>query len=273
MLGVVACARPRRPRCFGFLSRAVARQGRFTLTADENQLIELLPRKDRKRLLDVCESVHLALGDVLCERGQLTRHAYFPVDGFISLVTQIDGHPSLEVGMAGREGMLGVQLLMGVPIEPLRALVQGEGAAWRIGADAFREELAASQALQDVLNRYLYVLMSQLARSTACLRFHLIVPRLARWLLMSQDRSQSDTFFVTHEFLACMLGVRRVGITVAAGALQRQGLINYHRGEVTILDRTQLEEAACDCYAADQRAYGQLFSARSASSPGISPHR
>ena len=128
-------------------------------------------------------------------------------------------------------------------------------AAWRIGAAAFRKELAASSALQTSLNRYLYVLMAQLASSAGCLRFHLIGPRLARWLLMTQDRAHADHFHVTHEFLAYMLGVRRVGITAAAGNLQRAGLVRYHRGELKVLDRAGLEDVACSCYATERRAY------------------
>jgi CRP-like cAMP-binding protein len=224
-----------------------------------NHLIELLPRKDRLRLLAVCEPVQLVLSEVLCEPGKPTRHVYFPTEGFISLVTLIDGKPALEVGMVGREGMLGAQLALGVLTAPLRALVQGPGAAWRIGTGAFRRELARSAALQRGLNRYLYVLMAQLAASATCLRFHLIGPRLARWLLMSQDRAHADSFHVTHEFLAYMLGVRRVGITAAAGALQRSGLIEYRRGELTVLDRSGLEAAACGCYAADWQAYAELL--------------
>jgi CRP-like cAMP-binding protein len=229
------------------------------LAAVENHLIELLPRTDRQRLIAACEPFPLVLADVLCERGEATRHVYFPTDGFISLVTTIDNHPGLEVGMVGREGMLGAQLALGVVLTPLRALVQGEGTARRIGTGAFRREVAHSAALQRCLNRYLYVLMAQLAASAACLRFHLIGPRLARWLLMSQDRAHSDSFRVTHEFLAYMLGVRRVGVTVAAGALQHSGLIRYHRGAMTVLDRKGLEAAACDCYVADQKAYAEMI--------------
>ena len=167
----------------------------------------------------------------------------------------IDDKPALEVGMVGREGFLGVQLALGVATVPLHALVQGPGSALRIGSAPFRTELARSAALRRVLNRYLYVLMAQMAGSAACLRFHVIGQRLARWLLMSHDRAHDARFHVTHEFLAYMLGVRRVGITAAAGALQREGLIAYHRGEVTVLDRAGLEAAACACYADDRQTY------------------
>jgi len=221
----------------------------------ENRLIQLLPRADRTHLLAACEPAMLTLSEVLCEPGKPTRHVYFPTEGFISLVTLVVGYPGLEVGMVGREGMVGAQLALGVATSPLHALVQGSGSALRIGSKAFRGELARSAALQRQMNRYLYVLMAQLATSAACLRFHLIGPRLARWLLMTQDRAHADTFHVTHEFLAYMLGVRRVGVTAAAGALQRLGLIEYKRGEMTVLDRPGLEHAACTCYEADRRSY------------------
>ena len=230
------------------------------MAAVENRLIEKLPRKDRLSLLAVCEPVNLVLAEVLYEPGKPTRHVYFPTEGFISLVAQLDGHPGLEVGMVGREGMLGAQLALGVLIAPLHALVQGAGAAWRIGVGDFRRELAGSAALRLSMDRYIHVLMMQLAASAGCQRFHLIGPRLARWLLMTQDRAHADCFRVTQEFLAYMLGVRRVGITSAAVALQRSGLIEYHRGEVTVLDRKGLQAAACTCYAADLRAYANAIS-------------
>jgi len=142
-------------------------------------------------------------------------------------------------------------------IEPLKALVQGAGEAWRVAVRPFRAELAHSPALRRALGRYLLVLMAQRATSAGCMRFHEVGPRLARWLLMSQDRARSNQFRVTHEFLAYMLGVRRVGVTAAAGELHRRGLIEYHRGEMKILDRQGLESASCSCYSADERMYSE----------------
>ncbi|HXC07370.1 MAG TPA: Crp/Fnr family transcriptional regulator [Steroidobacteraceae bacterium] len=229
------------------------------MAAAENHLIDLLPRADRRRLLALSETVDLVLSQVLCETGMSTRYVYFPIGATISLVTPIDGKPVLEVGMVGREGMVGAQLVLGVATTPLHVVVQGHGKARRIASAAFRTELARSSALRRCLNRYLYVLMSQLAVASACLRFHLIEPRLARWLLMTQDRAHADAFHVTHEFLAYMLGVRRVGITAAAGALQRAGLIEYRRGELVVLNRKGLEAAACGCYAADRKRYKEMM--------------
>ncbi len=240
----------------GVIRRSTAR-GERAIT--ENLLIARLPAAERKRLLADATPVQLGLGDVLCEAGEVTRHVYFPTESFISLVTRIEGEPGLEVGMVGREGMLGAQLVLGVNTTPLHALVQGPGAAWRIDAASFRRELARGKVLDGILKRYIQVLMGQLATSAACTRFHRVGPRLARWLLMSQDRARSSSFHLTHEFLAYMLGVRRVGITAAAGDLQRRGLIRYQRGAVTVLNRRGLEAAACGCYAADKRGYARLL--------------
>lgn len=229
------------------------------MATDQNRLIELLPSSSRSRLLAICEPVDLTEGEVLEEVGGQTRYVYFPTEGFISLVTVIKGRPTLEVGMVGREGMLGTHLVLGVVTAPLHAVVQGTGVAWRIGATEFSKELARSPALQRGLNRYVYVTMMQLASSASCLRFHQIGPRLARWLLMTQDRAHSDNFHITHEFLAYMLGVRRVGITTAASTLQRDGLIEYRRGEIHVLNRRGLKAAACSCYADDREAYASVL--------------
>ena len=223
----------------------------------QNHLIESLPRTERMNLLSICTPVELVLGDVLCNKGQTLRHVHFPVDSFISLVMNTDGHQGLEVGMIGREGMLGAHTALGVVRTPLRGLVQGAGSAWRADAVAFKRLLPESAALRKAIGRYVYVLMSQLASSAACLRYHLIAPRLARWLLMTQDRAHSDNFRVTQDFLSYMLGVRREGVTAAAGALQARGLIRYVRGDMTVLDRQGLEAASCSCYAAETLVYTQ----------------
>ncbi len=229
------------------------------MSAAENHLIDSLPRKDRTRLLAICEPVQLVLGEIVCQPGKPTRHVYFPTHGFISLLASIDDTPGVEVGLAGREGMVGAQLALGVTKVPLHGLVQGPGAAWRVATSAFRHELAISPALLQVLHRYIYVLMAQLASSATCLRFHQIGPRLARWLLMSHDRAQADSFHMTQEFLAYMLGVRRVGVTQAASALQRSGYIEYHHGRMTIIDRAGLQASACSCYAADCHNYRTIL--------------
>ena len=228
-------------------------------TAPGNHLVNLLPKKDRLRFMSACDLMDLPLAQVLSDPGKPTKYVYFPTAGFVSLIAMVKGSPGVEVGMVGREGMLGVQIALSVATAPLHALVQGEGKALRMSGKAFKAELSASPALQSTLNRYLYVLMAQLAESAACVRFHQIGPRLARWLLMSQDRSQASSFEVTQEILAFMLGVRRVGITQAAGVMQKSGLISYSRGKLTIQNRQGLLRAACGCYAADLKTYAGLL--------------
>ena len=224
-----------------------------------NRLLGALPSKDRRGLLANCEAIDLAFADVLCQPGERIYHVYFPTDSYISLVAPIDGCAALEVGMIGNEGMLGITLALGIELSPLHALVQGSGHALRMDAASFHRGLEDSPALRRGLHRYLYVLMSQLAQTAACTRFHVVEARLARWLLMTQDRAHSEKFHLTHEFLGHMLGVRRVGVTKAAGSLQGKGFISYNRGDITIHDRSGLEKASCECYGADERTYERIL--------------
>jgi CRP-like cAMP-binding protein len=226
---------------------------------EANRLVHGLPRAARQRLLARSEKVDLIFGDVLCKPGERIRHVYFPADSFISLVTPLDGAPSVEVGLVGNEGMLGIPLVLGVGVSTLHGVVQGAGAAIRIDAAPFRRELDHNAALQRALKRYAYVLMAQLAQTAACNRFHLLEPRLARWLLMTRDRARSGEFRITHEYLALMLGVRRVGVTKAAGVLQQRKLITYHRGDITILDAGGLEAASCGCYGGAKETYERIL--------------
>jgi hypothetical protein len=224
-----------------------------------NRLISGLPAKVRTRVLAQCESVELAFPDAIADPGDKMRHVYFPTASFISLVTPMGGKANLEVALAGNEGMYGVPVALGVDVSPVHALVQGGGHAWRMDAAAFRRELAHSPVFKRDIDRYVYVLMSQLVQTAGCNRFHVVEQRLARWLLMTSDRAHSEVFQITHEFLAFMLGVRRVGITTAASALQFQKLITYARGKVEILNRKGLERASCDCYRADIDSYERVL--------------
>ena len=224
-----------------------------------NRLIGSLPRKEREQILQRCEPIDLVFGEILCEPDEPFEHVYFPLSGFISLVTPMGGHQPLEMGLIGNEGMLGVTLVLGVNTVPLRALVQGSGSALRLTAVQLKRVLRDSPSLLRTLNRYLYVLMAQLSQTAACTRFHEVEERLARWLLMTHDRAHADHFHLTHEFLADMLGVRRSGITIAAGDLQKRKLISYSRGDISILDRKGLEAASCECYNAVVDDYERLL--------------
>jgi CRP-like cAMP-binding protein len=224
-----------------------------------NLLLGSLPRQERERVMAHCEPVELHFGKVLCEPDRPFRYLYFPVSGFISLVTTLGSHRPLELALIGNEGMLGATQVLGVNAAPSRAVVQGNGSALRISPLKFREALLECPRLLRTLKRYLYVLMVQLSQNVACGHFHEVEPRLARWLLMSHDRAHSDHLQLTHEYLADMLGVRRSGVSIAAGALQLRKLIHYSRGRITILDRKGLEAAACECYEALSDDYTRLL--------------
>jgi len=224
-----------------------------------NNLLQQLSRQQRTRIIDACEPVELHFGDSLCAAGHPFVHVYFPLNAFISLVAGVSRHPPLEIGMIGSEGMLGSTLVLGVKTSPLQAIVQRTGSALRMPVKRFFTALLDNSELRPVLGRYQYVLLRQMSQTAACTRFHELGTRLVRWLLMTNDRANADTFYLTHQFLADMLGVQRSAVTIAAGALQRQGLIRYTRGEITILDRQGLEALACECYRVIVDDYQQTF--------------
>lgn len=214
----------------------------------QNEVLAALPRKEYDALAPALAPVILGFGEVLYEPGAAVRHVYFPCESMVSLLVPVDRRVDSEVGLVGREGVVGVSAGLGIARSPVKALVQGPGSALRLGAPRFRRELAESPALRRALDRYLYSLMAQIAQTAACNRFHVVEERLARWLLMTRDRMRSPQFRMTHEFLSGMLGVRRVGVTEAASSLQRQELIEYTRGNIRILDEPGLEAACCRCY-------------------------
>jgi len=213
-----------------------------------NSLLAALPREDYQSLLGELEPVTLTAGEVLYESGERIRYVYFPGDAQVSLVIVMPDRKALEIGLVGREGMVGIALALGAEASPVRALVQGSGSALRMKAASFREALGRCLALQHELHRYAYAKLVQARQTAVCNRFHQVEARLAGWLLMTRDRVRSDQFHLTHQFVAASLGIRRVGVTNAAGALQRRKLISCRRGNIRILDRNGLKKAARGCY-------------------------
>lgn len=214
-----------------------------------------MPTQDRLSLLALGEKVSLRVKDVLQEAYQPTAHVYFPITAVLSLFSTIEGHAALQTHMVGPEGMLGVHVVLGQARASVAAVVQYDGWAWRIKAHVLAHQLQASPALKRVLDLYALVLIDQLTISTTCMRYHTIEQRLARWLLMYQDRVGSSQFCITQETLSDLLGVRRVGITNAASDFRTYRLVEYARGKLQVLDRAGLEKAACCCYALDKEIY------------------
>src|SRR6476660_6095161 len=224
-------------------------KGRANGAPAANRLLETLPKKEYARLLPKLKTVNLVLGEVLYEPGDLIKYVYFPNDSIVSLITEVSGTSWLEVGMVGNEGMAGLPVFMGVSSSSTRALVQGSGTAMRMSSAAVRTEANRLGSLHHILHRYSHSLLNQVSQSSACNRCHLVNARLARWLLMTNDRLGVDEFPLTQEFLSTMLGVRREGVSKAAGALQAAKLIRYSRGMITVLNRRGLEAKSCHCYA------------------------
>lgn len=213
-----------------------------------NGVLRSLAHPVSQRLLARCQRVSLTYGEELSKFGDKIKHVYFVNSGIVSLLAPVDGHASVEVGLIGREGLVGISLLLGVGVSPVRVLVQGTGSAMRMDAAAFRAEIKRTPALAAGLNRYLYTFIAQVAQTAACNRHHLLTARLARWLLMTHDRMSANEFYLTQAFLAHMLGVRRVGVSNAARLLQKRRLIRFSRGHIAILNRKGLERASCRCY-------------------------
>jgi CRP-like cAMP-binding protein len=222
-----------------------------------NHVLASIPPNHYRRLKDRLETVRLDFGQVLYEPGKAILHVYFPLDCLVSLLTAVDRRRTLEVGMVGNEGMAGMPFILGAGVSGVRAIVQGGGNALRIAAAPFRTEFDCNRPLRDALFRYTYALMAQISQTAACNRFHEAEPRLARWLLMTRDRVRSNEFFLTHEFLAHMLGLRREGVTEAASALKRRGLIDYSRGKIQILDVKRLTASSCTCYGIVKAVYAR----------------
>lgn len=213
-----------------------------------NLLLAALPPEELAHMMPALDHVRVDLGAVLCEPGDPIRYVYFPHDCLISLMAVAEGRMTLEVGQVGREGMLGATVALGHDTTQVRAVVQRAGSASRIEPERLRAEFAHNPFLQRVVYRYTDALLAQAIQIAVCSRYHVLEARLARSLLVTRDRLQSDKFHLTHEFLAHALGVRRVGVTKAASALQQQGLINYSRGNIEILDPEGLAATACTCY-------------------------
>ncbi|MRW86729.1 helix-turn-helix domain-containing protein [Pseudoduganella sp. FT26W] len=213
-----------------------------------NRLLASLPDDDQRQLAAKCETVRVDNGQVLSEPGQEVRYLYFPIDCLVSLLGVAEGRMTLEVGSIGREGMLGASVVLGHEMAQVRAVVQRSGRAYRIATADFITEFYRMESLQRLLYRYTDTVLAQTIQIAVCSRFHVLEARLARSLLITRDRLQSEKFHLTHEFLAHALGVRRVGVTKAASALQNQRLITYSRGNIEILDSAGLEAVSCHCY-------------------------
>lgn len=225
------------------------------MTTPANRILANLPPREYQRLREHLVPVDMKFGHVLYEPGKAIRQVYFPLTCLISLLTAVDKRRTLEVGMVGNEGMAGMPFILGMGISGVRALVQGAGTALRMSTADFKVQFERSLPLQQELYRYTYALMAQVSQTAACNRFHDAEARLARWLLMTSDRVGANQFPVTHEFLAHMLGLRRVGVTEAASNLRRRRLITYQRGKLEILNIKGLKHASCSCYGIVKAVY------------------
>jgi CRP-like cAMP-binding protein len=235
----------------------------------DNHLLAALAQPEQERLFPHLEVTSLRLGEVLYESGSRLSHVYFPTDSIVSLLYVMEDGASAEIAVVGNEGLVGIALFMGGQTTPSRAVVQSAGTAFRLAGAAMQREFERAGALQNVLLRYTQALLTQMAQTAVCNRHHSIDQQLCRWLLLSLDRLPTNELSMTQDLIANMLGVRREGVTEAAGKLQAAGLIRYSRGRITVLERDKLEQRVCECYGVVKREFDRLLpnlAARSAAS-------
>jgi CRP-like cAMP-binding protein len=224
-----------------------------------NHLLRALQPEDLARLLPAMEPIELIYRQTVYRQGETISHVVFPEQGWLSQLIMLEGGDAGEVGLIGREGMAGLRLFFDDDRSAVEVIVQSSGHALRLAADRFRMTVDDSPALRGLLSRYTLAIQQQVSQTAACNIRHVVEQRLGRWLLMAHDRADGDSLQMTHELLSTMLGVRRAGVTVAAGALQRAGLIRYERGVITIVDRAGLEAASCECYRVVRRETTRLL--------------
>src|ERR1700722_12024771 len=234
-----------------------------------NRLLGALPRKEYQKLLAILEPVKLTFGEILYEAHAKIEHVYFPADCFVSMLTTVDTGRAAEVGLIGSEGMIGVPMALGVAVSPFRAVVQGGGTAMRLKTGDFRRSFSKSAALKREVFLFTHLLMIQIAQTAACNRYHVVTQRMARWMLMTRDRVNSNEFRITQEFLALMLGVRRVGVSSAMSDLRKRQLIGYRRGTVPILRLEGLLAVACGCYKTVRDIYSEAQAENGNTGPAL----
>jgi CRP-like cAMP-binding protein len=226
---------------------------------EENHILAALPAPERDRLFPHLRPVEMPLGQAVYESGAALRHIYFPASCIISLLYVLEDGSSAEIAVVGNEGAIGVALFMGGETTPSRAIVQSAGVAYRLTGRRLKEEFKRHGEMLHVLLRYTQSLITQMAQTAVCNRHHSVHQQLCRWLLLSLDRLPSNKLVMTQELIANMLGVRREGVTEAAGKLQKLGVIRYSRGRITVLDRPKLEQLSCECYAAVKKETDRLL--------------
>jgi CRP-like cAMP-binding protein len=233
-------------------------------TAKQNHLLAALPESEWQRWLPELESVEMPLSHVVYESGATSSHVYFPTTAIVSLLYVMENGASAEIAIIGNEGLVGISSFMGGDSTPSRAVVQSAGQGFRMNAETLKREFARSAPVLHVLLRYTQALLTQMAQTAVCNRHHSLDQQLCRWLLLSLDRLQGQELVMTQELIANMLGVRREGVTEAAGNLQKAGIITYARGHITVLDRPELEKRTCECYAVVKKEYDRLLPDREA---------